>query len=511
MKILKVFIVTLLFSSPAIADVLENLGASYRSFDSVSGDTAAGRTQFSPGGFSIRFDSSSIPPLVTTTPPRLEQGCKGMNFHGGSIEFISKDELKRAIKSIGAGTPAYLQQVAFNSICPDCMAAMKDLYDSMESWNQLAADECAAYDFLSENIGDPRVIGKKVAKEASIEMGSERVSLLNAPAKIIDAVASTNSTILGKVKDILGGGETQDALDGLDQCSIFNKAFGYGTEPEKDADGNILSPGDKADCMNVLFSLFGISYVQTDEEGESSEDRYKTPIFNISDIPEIVTKGVRSEEDKIFYSCGKAKVAEFTEDGESKEIAQYKCEKDPENKKDYFSEIRKDLTGDGDESGFKKKITITKNGKEAEVYDVANRFFETLIRRSTFNKNATDSPHFVTFWSMLPDWIRIPKEEARICLRDIAAHQDGAHESFNKNYDEIINNLVSATLIAAISKEIDVFHSNLEQENPSPSDKKFIDRVKLVKQEAADQMEKIRNDIEDLIQEKSIFDQCRPS
>lgn len=93
------------------------------------------------GTFSARF-SMYKPKVINFQAPELNAGCGGIDFFGGSISLLKKEELVQMGRSIAAGAAVYAFNLAIESICPSCSQAMAWLQDKLDKFNDLVSTSC---------------------------------------------------------------------------------------------------------------------------------------------------------------------------------------------------------------------------------------------------------------------------------------------------------------------------------------------------------------------------------
>ena len=80
--------------------------------------------------------------ILSVRAPYLQASCKGIDFFGGSLSILKKDELIQMARSLVASAPMYAFQLAFDMLCPDCNAIMADLADRLNNLNQYVTGDC---------------------------------------------------------------------------------------------------------------------------------------------------------------------------------------------------------------------------------------------------------------------------------------------------------------------------------------------------------------------------------
>ena len=93
------------------------------------------------GTFSARF-SMYQPKVISFQPPSLSTGCGGIDFFAGSMDLVKKEELVQMARAVAAGAAVYAFNLATEAICPSCAAAMQDLQEKLEQFNELVSADC---------------------------------------------------------------------------------------------------------------------------------------------------------------------------------------------------------------------------------------------------------------------------------------------------------------------------------------------------------------------------------
>lgn len=103
------------------------------------------------GTFSGRFQMYQ-PKVVSFQPPSLNAGCGGIDFFGGSIGLLKKEELVQMGRNIAAGAAVYAFNLAVESLCPSCAQTMSWLQDKLDQFNDFVSGTCQqVVDGLSAN------------------------------------------------------------------------------------------------------------------------------------------------------------------------------------------------------------------------------------------------------------------------------------------------------------------------------------------------------------------------
>lgn len=85
------------------------------------------RGMITGGSLNFRTMQDDIPSLYHVKPPKFNFGCGGVDIFFGGIDFVNLQEMVQMLKNIGAGAISYAFGIALESVCPTCMAVIKDL------------------------------------------------------------------------------------------------------------------------------------------------------------------------------------------------------------------------------------------------------------------------------------------------------------------------------------------------------------------------------------------------
>lgn len=132
-----------MFSFTAQSSSLSEITNSmYTSSTSPSAFTSSDGSVIMHGGAaSVRFRPRNIN-VVNFQPPSISAGCSGLDFFGGSLTLMSKDELIQAGRNIAAGAAVYAFRLSLNSICSSCMSIMSQIQSYMDRINAMAKTSC---------------------------------------------------------------------------------------------------------------------------------------------------------------------------------------------------------------------------------------------------------------------------------------------------------------------------------------------------------------------------------
>lgn len=146
---ISVLSVALSFSSNSKADlgsIMDELFEDTMMVNSVEASAYAGQSRgvMQGGAFRMRSKIAPAPKFIAFKPPSMSAGCGGINVFGGSMSFISGEELVGYLRAIGANSVGYFFKLALNATCPTCATLMAELDKMMKTMNSALADSCSA-------------------------------------------------------------------------------------------------------------------------------------------------------------------------------------------------------------------------------------------------------------------------------------------------------------------------------------------------------------------------------
>jgi conjugative transfer pilus assembly protein TraH len=136
------------------------------------------------GGYVAVRTAIINPNIIAFSPPNISAGCGGINAYFGSWSFISGAQLQQLITAIGQAAGPFLFQMAIESMCPQCMAILSKLEDTVQAANHALLSSCQ----LAAGIfnGDDAKLASHVA-DAATSMWSAATG----------AVPDANAALLG--------------------------------------------------------------------------------------------------------------------------------------------------------------------------------------------------------------------------------------------------------------------------------------------------------------------------
>jgi len=135
------------FGSPANADVQNDLGTFFRSLEGsanansaeVYKDQTAG---YYTGGSLFARNTVHTSDLVNLRLPGYRAGCGGIDMHFGALSFIGSEQLKNALKAIGANMGSYALMLALETMSPQVKNIISELNDLAQRVNQSNINSC---------------------------------------------------------------------------------------------------------------------------------------------------------------------------------------------------------------------------------------------------------------------------------------------------------------------------------------------------------------------------------
>ncbi|MDH1472654.1 conjugal transfer protein TraH [Shewanella sp. GD03713] len=294
------------------------------------------------GTFSARF-SMYQPKVVSFTPPSLSAGCGGIDFFGGSISLIKKEELVQMGRNIAAGAAVYAFNLAVESICPSCAEGMAWLQDKLDQFNELVSADCQdVVTSLSEN----RVGAGAADKLMGIANKNGWQEGLTTYA---DVMPDTHGSWIEMLSARSSTGDAKDApVDGM----LGNQIWDALGEAKVDR-WNFAAGWDKQQVQELLMSITGTMIVGPSSNGTDVEWQ---PVPKTLDI-----------EDLVYSDAGtKIKVLQC-DTNEPKKDNRLPCTKIKDMEGTEVSwegmhhQVMRLLMGDGTRTGIARKITYKGN------------------------------------------------------------------------------------------------------------------------------------------------------
>ncbi len=166
------------------------------------------RGGFVGGSASFRAPVRSVN-LFTFDPPRLDLGCGGVDFFGGSFSFINADQLVALFRQIASNAIGVAFKRAINAISPDLGTLMENFQNKLQALNQAMKNTCALANMVVNSVADPsaaanqaqEITGKvKAATGSATDLFSGILDFFSKPSKgMKDAAANNQCSICGNL------------------------------------------------------------------------------------------------------------------------------------------------------------------------------------------------------------------------------------------------------------------------------------------------------------------------
>lgn len=147
--------------------------------------------------------------LLAFDPPRLDAGCGGIDFFGGSFSFINADQLVALFRQIAANAVGVAFKRAIDLISPDLGKLMQDFQNKLQSLNQMAKNTCSIANSVVKFATDPGPAAKEIqdagekvrtASGAAIDLFKATIDFFTSPSKDVkEMVADGKCTDCGNV------------------------------------------------------------------------------------------------------------------------------------------------------------------------------------------------------------------------------------------------------------------------------------------------------------------------
>ncbi|MCU8106913.1 conjugal transfer protein TraH [Shewanella sp. SM101] len=236
--------------------------------------SGARRNGISLGSASVRIKTVNEQVLAARAP-YLQASCKGIDFFGGSLSLIKREELVQMARSIAAAAPMYAFQLAMGMLCPDCNAILADLAKRLNSLNEYISKDCEEWVDLAE-------------KEApSLQVKSDRKMWQNyseSSSSWFDSKASARAEV-----SAINSHSKAANMTNTTSKSQYNSVY------QAFMDGGVTMPllsSDKTVVAQMIMSVFGTNIYKFDSSLTASETDGSDAI-NTSIAPQIRLRGNR--------------------------------------------------------------------------------------------------------------------------------------------------------------------------------------------------------------------------
>ena len=147
MRYIKVFCIFLASCSGVQADVQNDLGKFFRKLGGAANANSAAVYQdqaagYYTGGSLFARNTVHTSDLVNLRLPGYRAGCGGIDMHFGALSFIGSEQLKNALKAIGANMGSYALMLALETMSPQVKNIISELNDLAQRVNQSNINSC---------------------------------------------------------------------------------------------------------------------------------------------------------------------------------------------------------------------------------------------------------------------------------------------------------------------------------------------------------------------------------
>lgn len=95
--------------------------------------------------------------------PSFEAGCGGIDLHGGSISFVSTDDIVNAMRAVAGNAKGYAFQLALDAVCSSCASTMESFLKQVQDLNQHFSNSCEAARLIVDKAGG-EIAAEKLAE-----------------------------------------------------------------------------------------------------------------------------------------------------------------------------------------------------------------------------------------------------------------------------------------------------------------------------------------------------------
>ena len=273
-------------TTPAFAGLQEALNEMF-----VSNTTSAGvyesqtRGGLVGGSGTFRAPGRSVN-LLTFDPPRLDAGCGGIDFFGGSFSFINADQLVALFRQIAANAVGAAFKRAIDLISPDLGKLMQDFQNKLQALNQMAKNTCAIANAIVQMPTDPGPAAKMVQ-----DAGEKVRSIGGAAVDLFKATLDFYSSPSKDVKAMVENGQCTDCGNVIWKSLTDNEAeklFG-------------AADTDQIGARTIIMSLTGTEVFAA---GETTDDPPVGTVFAHTFGLSEFRKGKNGGVPQVVWSCG---------------------------------------------------------------------------------------------------------------------------------------------------------------------------------------------------------------
>lgn len=106
--------------------------------------------------------------IVSMAAPSISIGCGGINLFGGSLSFLSTDEIVETFQAIGSNALFYGVKLAMTNYCATCEQVMTSLEKTAQMFNSMNLDSCQAAQGIVTTIAEQGTDSVGKSKAAAI-------------------------------------------------------------------------------------------------------------------------------------------------------------------------------------------------------------------------------------------------------------------------------------------------------------------------------------------------------
>lgn len=234
-----------LFSAPVAASAISKVfGELTDSYSSTANKPGAYQSQvrntFSGGSGRIRFAPQSGTTVLGLTfqQPDLNIGCNGIDWHFGSIAWVSGDAIIKLIQQTARAAPMYILKLAINALCEDCASELSQVLNAIRDATQASTNSCKLAEGLAEKLvgaGGERL--KQTCQNAKAESGSSGSYSGAAPKCESPRKSWINLKDSGFLQSVKQG--AKKVADNCGGDSIFDCISPGSPDPDTDGDKNV--------------------------------------------------------------------------------------------------------------------------------------------------------------------------------------------------------------------------------------------------------------------------------
>lgn len=399
------------------------------------------RNGVSLGSARIRVKTYN-PNIVAIRAPYIQAGCNGIDFFGGSLSILKKEELVQMGRSLVAAAPMYAFQLAFDQICPDCNAIMADLAKRLEGLNELVKGDCQSLTKAFDSItGANSIREQKKSKMWETYSNNASAYLPDFASSVVESQkVSSESDLENKTGAKLSYNSTYQALKSLSGWEFIL--------------GN-----DQHTTAQILMSILGTevnivdsNLVSSATDGGQSKLSKKPPTLTLLDVymPKAVDGGTTNQNIKML-TC----VDNETADPNCWKVVEVNVTPDnPLYIKPFQTQIKDLLCGND--------------------YNSSSGFSTSIMSRIP-RKQSVNSEQTLLLQKMGPT------------LRGFIAKNSGNADIVDSNC-ELISSMISVDMTISLGQELVQLAQNLK-DSPAATENKFVDldgRVKALRESQQD-------------------------